>query len=210
VLYLGTASGPKVRDAMADKLIGQMITPKAGNRLVDGAVFAIDNGCVSIVDGRPITDPRWDEDRWLATLDRYQHTSGCLFAVVPDIVSDAAGTNERWARYHGAVRDRGYRAAYVTQNGCESIPASAGAVFVGGDDAWKEGRQARRLTRQAQARGLWCHMGRVNTLGRLRFAALDGYDSVDGTGLAFGPDRNLPQLLRWLYPAQPSMFGGVA
>lgn len=210
MLYLATASGPKVCDAMADGLLGQMVTPKSGNRLVEGATFALDNGVVRLIDGRPATDPKWDERRWLAMLDRYQGTPGCLFAVVPDVVGDAAGTNERWARHHGAVRDRGYQPAYVTQNGCRSIPASAGAVFVGGDDAWKDGPEARRLTQQAQARGLWCHMGRVNTLGRLRRAALDGYDSVDGTTLAFGPDRNLPQLLRWLYPAQPSFFGGIA
>lgn len=61
--------------------------------------------------------------------------------------------------------------------------------------------------RAAQARGLHCHMGRVNTRGRIRDAAMDGYDSVDGTGLAFGPDRNLPQLLSWLYPEQASLFG---
>lgn len=207
MLYLGTASGPKVRDAMARGLICQMVTPKAGNRLTPGATFALDNGTVKIVDGRPVTDPEWNEAKWLRMLDRYQHTPGCLFAVVPDVVGDAAATNERWVRYHGAVRNRGYRAAYVTQNGCESIPASAGAVFVGGDDAWKEGAQGRRLTRQAQARGLWCHMGRVNTRTRLRLAAMDGYDSVDGTGLAFGPDRNLPQLLGWLYPDQQSLWG---
>jgi hypothetical protein len=30
------------------------------------------------------------------------------------------------------------------------------------------------------------------------------YDSADGTGLARGPDRNLPDLLRWL-AAEPLM-----
>src|SRR5262245_34739545 len=124
---------------MTRGLIGQMITPKSGNRHVPGVTFALDNGVVTLVDSRPVTDPDWSETRWLAMLDRYQHTPGCLFAVVPDVVGDADATNERWARYHGAVRNRGYRAAYVTQNGCRSIPASAGAVFVGGDDNWKLG-----------------------------------------------------------------------
>lgn len=210
MLYLATASGPQVCDAMRAGLIGQMVTYKSGNRLVDGATFAIDNGVVAIADKQPVTDPHWSEQRWLACLDRYQGVPGCLFAVVPDVVGDADATNRRWALHHGAVRNRGYRAAYVIQNGCQTIPASAGAVFIGGDDTFKLGLDAARLVRQAKAGGLWVHMGRVNTLRRLRYAALIGCDSVDGTTLAWGPDRNLPSLLRWIHPAQPSMFGGVA
>jgi hypothetical protein len=38
----------------------------------------------------------------------------------------------------------------------------------------------------------------VNSLRRLRHAAAIGCHSVDGTYLAYGPDRNLPTLLRWL------------
>jgi hypothetical protein len=59
------------------------------------------------------------------------------------------------------------------------------------------------------ARGLWCHMGRVNSLRRLRLAVQDGYDSVDGTFLAFGPDRKLPRLLTYLRLAtEPRLFDG--
>ena len=58
-----------------------------------------------------------------------------------------------------------------------------------------------------QADGRWCHMGRVNSLRRLRLAAQDGYDSVDGTFLAYGPDKNLPRLLTYLRLAdQPTLF----
>lgn len=200
MLYLGTASGPLVRDAMTAGLLGQLVTPNAGNRLT-ARTWALDNGCFS---------ESWNADRWVATLDRYRDTPGCLFAAVPDKVGDAAETNRLWARWHGAARDRGYRCAYVGQNGCRSIPASAGAFFIGGDDDWKLGPDARSLVAEAKARGLWVHMGRVNTLRRLRYAALIGCDSVDGTTLAWGPDRNLPQLLRWLHPDHPTLFGGVA
>lgn len=31
----------------------------------------------------------------------------------------------------------------------------------------------------------------------------------DGTLLAFGPDHNLPLLIRWLNPTQPQFFGTV-
>jgi hypothetical protein len=200
VLYLATASGPLVRDAMTNGLLGQMVTPDAGNRLT-APTWALDNGCFTST---------WTPHKWQGCLDRHRDTPGCLFAVVPDVVADATATNQRWATWHGAVRNRGYRAAYVAQNGCQSIPASAGAVFIGGDTAWKLGPAARRLAAEAKRRGLWLHMGRVNSLRRLRYAADIGCDSADGTYLAFGPDQNLPNLLAWLYPTQPSMFGGVA
>lgn len=199
MIYLATASGPTVTAAIAAGEFGQIVQPNAGNRPIPGARWAADNGCFG---------DRWDPHRWEAWLDGLP-VDGCLFAVVPDVVADAEATNRRWARYHGAVRNRGLRAAYVGQNGCTAVPASAGALFLGGDTEWKLGRDARRLAEDAKARGLWLHMGRVNTLRRLRYAAAIGCDSVDGTFLAFGPDRNLPQLRRFLarVRAEPTLEG---
>jgi hypothetical protein len=51
---------------------------------------------------------------------------------------------------------------------------------------------------EARGRGKWVHMGRVNSLRRLRYAAAIGCDSADGTYLAFGPDTNLPAVRGWL------------
>lgn len=192
--------------------LGQMLTHRSRNRLVPGARFAIDNGVVRMVDGVPVTDPAWNESGWLAFLDQHAGVDGCCFAAVPDEVGDGAATLDRWATYAQPVRDRGYRPAFVLQNGCAEIPADAAAVFVGGvPDAtgaeWKESAAAGELVRVAKARGMWAHMGRVNTRRRLRIAAEWGCDSVDGTLLAFGPDYHLPRLLGWLDPDAPSLFG---
>lgn len=210
MLYLATASTPPVRDAMRCGLLGQMIQPKAGNRLLDGVDWAVDNGVVKLVAGAPVVDPAWRPDRWLALLERHQDKPGCLFAVVPDVVCDAAATDARWQEWAPTVQALGYPAAYVAQNGCETIPDDADVLFLGGDTQWKLGRVAARLVAIARRRGLWAHMGRVNSLRRLRYAAQIGCDSADGTYLAFGPDANLPRLLGWLHPAQSSLFGGVA
>ncbi len=201
MLYLATASGPLVRDAMRSELVGQIETPDSGHVIEPGVPWALDNGCFSA---------RWTPGRWLATLDRYRDTPGCLFAVVPDVVADAQATDERWSRWAPEVTGRGYRPAYVLQDGCTQIPDDAWAVFVGGSTDWKLGAEAAGLVRRAKSAGRWAHMGRVNSLRRLRHAADIGCDSVDGTFLAFGPDTNLPRLLRWLHPAQPGLFGGVA
>lgn len=174
---------------MARGLLAQMVTPDQGNRVVPGAAWALDNGCFS---------KRWTPERWLAALERHQDTPGCLWAVVPDVVADAAATNTMWVRWLSAVHRHGYDAAYVLQDGCVGIPLGARAVFVGGSTEWKLGPAARALVAEAKQLGLWVHMGRVNSLRRLRYAQAIGCDSVDGTFLAFGPDHNLPELLAWL------------
>lgn len=52
-------------------------------------------------------------------------------------------------------------------------------------------------------------MGRVNSRTRLGIAEWFGCDSADGTYLAYGPDKNLPRLLRWLdeLDRRPSLVG---
>jgi hypothetical protein len=209
VIYLATASGPAVRAAIAAGHLGQLVTPNTGNRVVPGARLAIDNGCYG---------GRWDMDRWSHTLDRHMHSAtldapmhqpGCLWAVVPDVVDDAGATNRLWARWWSAPMRRGYRAAYVAQPGVSYIPAGAKAVFLGGSyPAWKYGPEARAVARFAKDRGgFWLHMGRVNSLRRLRYAQAIGCDSVDGTYLTYAPDTNLPRLLRFLRQAsEPTLF----
>ena len=190
MLYLATASGPKVRKAMQDGVLGQMMQPNIGNLLLEGVEWAADNGCFS---------DNWRPRKWLLFLQRCKEAETVpLFATVPDVVGDSAATDELWERWSGVVASMGFVPAYVTQNGCRRIPDDAGAVFTGGDDEWKEGGAAYGLMKVGQARGLWTHMGRVNTKRRLQLAHRHGYDSVDGTMLAFGPDKNLPILLRWL------------
>jgi len=171
---------------MTAGLLGQLVTPNSGNRLLPNVCWALDNGCYG---------DQWRESKWIDTLERYANEPDCLFAVVPDVVCDAAATNERWMRYAAVVKGFGYRAAYVTQNGCTAIPDDADVLFTGGDDAWKLSVEAQALAAGSDG---WTHMGRVNSLRRLRFAAAHDYDSVDGTFVAFGPDVNLPKLLRFM------------
>lgn len=198
MIYLATASGAGAREAIAAGQLGQMVTPDAGNRIVPGARWALDNGCFA---------DSWTPERWSATLDKHMGADGCLFAVVPDVVADAAGTDDLWARWWSAPMRRGYHAAYVAQDGCRRIPMGARALFVGGSTDWKLSRHARRAVAEAHRRGMWVHMGRVNSRRRMRYARSLGCHSVDGTYLAYGPDENLPKLLAWAgETAEPTLF----
>lgn len=159
MIYLATASGPGVCEAIAAGRLGQLVTPNAGNKPIPGACWALDNGCFS---------DRWTPERWSNTLDRYADTPGCLWATVPDVVGDAEATAVMWRRWWSAPMRRGYRSAWVAQDGAWYIPAGARAVFIGGTTLWKLGADARAFVQTAKARGCWVHMGRVNTLRRLR------------------------------------------
>ena len=46
------------------------------------------------------------------------------------------------------------------------------------------GRLVRRLVEASKVIGKWCHVGRINTPGRLDYFEDLGADSCDGTGLA--------------------------
>ncbi|MCW6005378.1 hypothetical protein K1W54_12410 [Micromonospora sp. CPCC 205371] len=193
--YYATCSGPLVRDAMRAGRLGMITTPAAGNAVLEGVDWCADNGC--------FTPGRYPgDDRYLAWLARHAiHAARCAFATAPDVVGDAAATLARSVPMLPRIRMAGFRAALVAQDGLEHLPVPwdlLDAMFLGGTTAWKLGPAAAELAAEARARGLTVHMGRVNSLRRLRHAAAIGCRSADGTHLAYGPDRNLPTLLRWL------------
>ncbi|MGN6561771.1 MAG: hypothetical protein ACTHMU_03845 [Thermomicrobiales bacterium] len=164
------------------------------DRLAYYEMYAADNGCYAAGDC-------FDLDAYLSWLATLPHRDRCLFAVAPDVVGDAAATWSRSALVLPVLRDLGYRAALVAQDGFDASAVDWSAfdcLFVGGTDTYKLSEAAYGAVHEAKQRGKWCHMGRVNSLRRLRAAAISGYDSADGTFIKFGPDRRLPELLGWL------------
>jgi hypothetical protein len=217
MMFFANPSTAPVRQAMTDGQIGAILTPKQGNRLPPGVRFIIDNGCGPGKNGEPGTGYPGDR-AYLELLSRMSARARrrCLFATAPDVLGDPAATIERSARFVYRVRAWfGLPVALVAQDGLEhlDVPWSwFDVLFLGGSTVWKLGPGARRLVAEAKARGKHVHMGRVNSLRRLRYAHWIGCDSADGTYLAFGPDENLPRLLGWLRDVngQGLLFGGEA
>ncbi len=211
MLYLANPSTPAIRAAMSASDLGCILTPAQGNRLPAGVTWCADNGCGPGTHGVGTGFPGYERYLgWLQDMAAAEgadpcdpDTSGCLFAVAPDVVADAAATLRRESvmRMLGWIRYAGLPVAFVLQDGQESLPVpwdDFDAAFIGGSTSWKLGPAARALAAQARARGKWVHMGRVNSLRRLRYAAAIRCDSADGTFLARGPDVNLPKVLGWL------------
>ena len=195
MIYLATMSGATVLDAIDGGALGALLTPRSmqpdAERLA-AWTWAADNECYTQGDS-------FDPDRWLDWLADLP-AAGCRFATAPDVVADWPATLDEAEFYLDRIRAAGKPAAIVLQDGAtpETVPWGAiDAVFVGGSTEWKISDAARELVEEGRWRGKWCHMGRVNSGERFAVAHGWGCHSVDGTFLAFGPDVNLPRLLRW-------------
>lgn len=168
-------------------------------------IWAADNGCFN-----PFVSAKFSLARYLAWLHGFATIrERCAFVTAPDVVADAAATWERSQSALPAIRAAGWKAALVAQNGIEDMDIAwdaFDAIFIGGDTAWKLSACAQTVVAEAKRRGKWAHMGRVNSQKRLELAWDFGCDSVDGNYLGFGPDTNLPKLLRWLERAQPRLW----
>lgn len=196
MFYLGTSPRePDIEAMLNAHRLGLMCQP-ASNPPRAGWVWAADNGCFAA---------KWDPKRWQAWLSRPMPRSGCLFAVVPDVVADHAATLERWDVYGDVVRRLRYPAAFVAQNGAEDggVPwDDLDCLFIGGSTEWKQSEHAFTLAVEARRRGKWVvHVGRVNSSARLASWRAHA-DSADGTFLAFGPKVNLPKVIGWLEHAE--------
>jgi hypothetical protein len=158
-------------------------------------VWAADNGCFS-------KSADFDLDVFLAWLQKmWPHRDRCLFAVAPDVLGDAAATLLRSRAVFPVIRAFGYKAALVAQDGFDlrTVPWDEfDCLFIGGSTEFKLSETAYSACLQAKHRGKWVHMGRVNSETRLEIAAIFGCDSVDGTFICFGPDKNTPLVERWL------------
>lgn len=188
------------------KMLGRLVVPKDWARVdethASGIRWAADNGAFSGL----------DEAAWLRMIDGIRGVDGCLFATVPDCVGDAAATAVLWDQWSPLVINAGLPAAWVAQDGSneEDIPITASAVFIGGSTEFKFSQAAQQISKTAKARGMWVHVGRVNTMRRLRYCQSIGADSVDGTKWNRFKDAYLHQALSFLSGGDQMALGGAA
>lgn len=193
MLWLGTSmSQDLIRFMLDNHEVGLMCQPWGTKSTEPGWMWAADNGCFS---------DRWDEQTWLTWLAKPHPKSGCLFATVPDVVADHQQTLERWEIYAPMVRDLGYPTAFVAQDGAEDgdIPwDEMDTFFIGGSTEWKMSQVAFELAKTAAEKGKWVHVGRVNSIKRLKYWRNVAHSS-DGTHLSFEPDVASARVRGWVY-----------
>jgi len=146
-------------------------------------IWAADNGCYAAPD-------RFSLAGYIGWLhDMGAHHGTPLFATAPDVVGDAQATLNLSLPTFEWIREVA-PAALVAQDGLENLDIpwdDFDVLFVGGTTDWKLGEAAAAIVAEAKHRGMWVHMGRVNSHRRTVYAESIGCDSVDGTYLRFRP-----------------------
>ncbi len=194
MILLVSGATRTVRARAGSGRLGRLLTPRNGNSV--GALFA--TGLPVAADNAAFTD--FDPAAFRRMLGRLRGRP-VLWVCAPDVVGDAAATLALFEVWEPEIRAHGLPVALVAQDGLERLEAPWGridALFLGGTTAWKLGPHAAALAREAKARGLWVHGGRVNTKKRFSHMASIGCDSVDGSGFSRFPDTRIPMAELWL------------
>lgn len=189
------------------RFVGDFISPRAYKLLGATPVWAADNDAFS----------GFDPDRFQRMLDRIARgveggVQAPMFITVPDVVGSHWQTLQRWHRWHGAIAERGLPRAFVLQDGIGYGWDDRGsgvmpwddceALFIGGSTEFKFSREVREIVAAANLNDKWVHMGRVNSVRRMRYAMGIGCDSCDGSGMARYPSSVLLPMVRALRIAE--------
>lgn len=177
MLFLMDNSKKVIDEKMNPQFIGgQLLTPLT--RYSDwGGAYGIDNGSFS----------RFPEEEFKTLLKRQvESKSRCLFVTCPDVVGNGRRTLEIW-KHRNRWIDDSWPIALVLQNGIENFEIPWGelsAVFIGGENPWKESKACEDLVKTAKILKKFIHVGRVNTYDRWKRFQMMGADTCDGSGVA--------------------------
>ncbi|NTU78150.1 MAG: hypothetical protein HGA45_01895 [Chloroflexales bacterium] len=192
--------------------LGRLVQPRSYNSIAAiaaaGQPWGADNDALAGV----------NPDAYLRMLDAIARAprDHLKFVAAPDavqrtpdgIVGSWEGTLWLWRCWRPALLARGLPPAIVLQDGAtpDTVPwDELAAVFVGASTRWKLSRTAELLVKMARARGLWTHVGRVNTFGRLSRVEAMGAHSFDGSQFSRFPEKYIPPFLARLEYQQQSI-----
>jgi hypothetical protein len=192
-LILVHAAHPQALE-YAGPAFGRLLSPREYSRARDtaaaGIPWAADNDCYQGL----------VPERYRAMLRAIAHLPGCLFVTAPDVVGNWQATRDLFELWAPELQGLGLPVALVAQDGLTAARTpwqSIDALFIGGSTEWKLSTDAQRVAAAARERGLWLHMGRVNSRRRYDYARAIGCDSVDGSSFSKWRSRWLPRALTW-------------
>jgi hypothetical protein len=178
----------KTMAKLSDPRLGRLMTPGNGNR-PDHLPWAVDNGAFAGFKPKAFT----------RMLDRFRGMPGCLWVASPDVVVNAAGTLELFREWEPRLHADGWPVALVAQDGLTAPPwDSFECLFIGGSTEYKLSGAAEQTAWEAKRRGKLVHMGRVNTVRRMRAAHQAGADSIDGGKFSRWADEYIQWGLDWI------------
>lgn len=190
MLLLVSGATTTVNRHISSKYLGVLLTPQAGNKPHDILPFAADNAAFS----------NWSQHKFEIMISSLV-VHDPMWVACPDVVGDAKETYSLFKFWQPLIKLLGLPVAYVLQNGQELIGVpwdDVDALFIGGDNDFKLGKYAEYITGKARMKGKMVHMGRVNSIKRIKYAIDIGCTSIDGTSCSKFPDVYIPKFLNFI------------
>lgn len=161
------------------KFSGVLVRPTRSNhpnRAVNlDACWAADNDCYVKYDPKAIIN----------MLMRYKNIPNCLFVNSPDVVCNHDATLFLFWFWQPIIKYYNYPVAFTLQNGVsvDTVPFNyCDAIFIGGTTDFKFSDVVVSIVKKSKELNKHVHMGRVNSIKRIKYAKSIGVDSFDGTG----------------------------
>jgi len=156
-----------------------LMTPWTHGNDTFGFQYALDNGAWSCHQQQV----SFDNAAFEKMVKRFG--SGADWIAAPDIVEGGLASLEMSKDWLPFLRSTGTRILIPVQDGMaldDLAPLVSNEVwiFVGGSTHFKESTCA-TWARLCDQTGAWCHVGRVNTVRRIRICSAAGAHSIDGT-----------------------------
>lgn len=146
-------------------------TPK--NALAHKMLWAWDNGCYT----------RFEPEKILRSLHRWQGIESCVYGVLPDVWADAKATLAFFDEWNAIYKSFGFKTALAAQDGLDNLDIpfdDFDALFIGGSDDFKESDALEDIVNEAHRRELWIHDRRCNFPRAILRAIALGCHSFDG------------------------------
>ncbi|MBS2132076.1 hypothetical protein KEX41_28220 (plasmid) [Burkholderia thailandensis] len=157
----------------------RLLVSAAGVLRAEGMRYALDNGAWSAHQ----QERAFDEDAFLRALDKVGERADWI--VLPDIVAGGLRSLDYSLTWLERLRGFPRQLLIAVQDGVEiddvrEFLSPAIGIFVGGTTRWKEAT-AGAWGSVARRRNCYLHVGRVNSVRRIRICAAAGANSIDGT-----------------------------
>ncbi|WP_244111965.1 hypothetical protein [Burkholderia diffusa] len=156
-----------------------LLVSAAGVLRTEGMPYALDNGAwTAYQQGRA-----FDDDAFMRALDKVGE--GAEWIVLPDIVAGGLRSLEYSLTWLERLRGFPRQLLVAVQDGMEiddvrELLSPVVGIFVGGSTQWKEATTG-AWGSVARRRNCYLHVGRVNSVRRIRICAAAGANSIDGT-----------------------------
>jgi hypothetical protein len=200
----------------------RLMISRAGVWRAEGFPYALDNGAwTDHAAGRD-----FDDERFKTLVDRLGGAADWI--VAPDIVAGGVRSLRLSLVWLADLLVRTRMVLIPVQDGLEPpdlvnvvMPKRIG-IFLGGSTEWKLANM-QLWDKFCAERGIYYHVGRVNTIKRVRLANQAGADSIDGSSASryattlpmldfatrqwnlFTPPKNRDEQLIWAAAAEPEM-----